>query len=395
MDMTSPATDSRLTPCSTDSLTDMPALAQVFDDDPTIESRADALFSDLLSLSRATEEERTRARETVDALGLSLQQESARQSQLLETPVRQLAVRAEDGGDVANALIDLKVQVEALDPAAFDLSPGWWSRLAGRLPFIGTPLKRYFSRYEAASTVIAAIVDSLDAGRKQLERDNITLKADQSDMRQLTEKLARAIEVGKQVDARLERAMAREHADDEDLCTFIQDRLLFPLRQRIMDLQQQLAVNQQGILTIEVILQNNRELIRGVDRATQVTVSALQIAVTLALSLAHQKVVLDKLDAVNRTTNDLIAGTASQLRTQGADIQARAAASQLDIDVLKRSFQDINAALDDIAGFRQQALPAMGQAVTEMTRLTDKAASRIDALAKSQGAGLRLEPDLN
>lgn len=392
MDMTSPAP---LAPCSTDSVVENPHPQQSIENDPTVQSRADALFTDLMSLSRSTDNDRTQARAIVDSLGQSLQKESARQSQLLQAPVRQLASRAEDGGEVANALIDLKVQVESLDPAGFDLSPGWWSRLAGRLPFIGTPLKRYFSRYEAASTVIAAIVDSLDAGRKQLERDNITLKADQSDMRQLTEKLARAIEVGKQVDAQLERSMEREHADDEDLCSFIQENLLFPLRQRIMDLQQQLAVNQQGILTIEVILQNNRELIRGVDRATQVTVSALQIAVTLALSLAHQKVVLDKIDAVNRTTDDLIAGTASQLRAQGADIQARAASSQLDLETLKRSFQDINAALDDIAGFRQQALPAMGEAVSEMTRLTDKAASRIDTLSESRGPKLRLEPDLN
>ncbi|MFL1484998.1 toxic anion resistance protein [Marinobacter sp. LN3S78] len=392
MDMTSPAP---LSPCSTDSVVENPHPLQSIENDPTVQSRADALFTDLLSLSRSTDKDRAQARATVDSLGHALQKESARQSQLLQAPVQQLAGRAEDGGEVANALIDLKVQVESLDPAGFDLSPGWWSRLAGRLPFIGTPLKRYFSRYESASTVIAAIVNSLDAGRKQLERDNITLKADQSDMRQLTDKLARAIEVGKQVDAQLERSMERDHAEDEDLCAFIQENLLFPLRQRIMDLQQQLAVNQQGILTIEVILQNNRELIRGVDRATQVTVSALQIAVTLALSLAHQKVVLDKIDAVNRTTDELIAGTASQLRAQGADIQARAASSQLDLETLKRSFQDINTALDDIAGFRQQALPAMGQAVSEMTRLTDKAASRIDTLSESRGSKLRLEPDLN
>ncbi|MFL1405035.1 toxic anion resistance protein [Marinobacter sp. M1N3S26] len=392
MDMTSPAP---LSPCSTDSVVENPHPLQSIENDPTVQSRADALFTDLLSLSRSTDKDRAQARATVDSLGHALQKESARQSQLLQAPVQQLAGRAEDGGEVANALIDLKVQVESLDPAGFDLSPGWWSRLAGRLPFIGTPLKRYFSRYESASTVIASIVNSLDAGRKQLERDNITLKADQSDMRQLTDKLARAIEVGKQVDAQLERSMERDHAEDEDLCAFIQENLLFPLRQRIMDLQQQLAVNQQGILTIEVILQNNRELIRGVDRATQVTVSALQIAVTLALSLAHQKVVLDKIDAVNRTTDELIAGTASQLRAQGADIQARAASSQLDLETLKRSFQDINTALDDIAGFRQQALPAMGQAVSEMTRLTDKAASRINTLSESRGSKLRLEPDLN
>lgn len=219
---------SALTPCSTSSLPDDVNVALAIEQDPAVHSRAEALVAELLQLSEAGDSDRSQAQATVEALGAGLQRESARQSQLLQAPVAQLANRAEDGGEVANALVDLKVQVESLDPSGFDLSPGWWSRLAGRLPFVGTPLKRYFSRYESASTVIAAIVDSLTAGKQQLQRDNITLKADQGDMRQLCEKLARAIETGKQMDAHLERAMEREYVNDDAMGAFIQEKLLFP-----------------------------------------------------------------------------------------------------------------------------------------------------------------------
>ena len=61
------------------------------------------------------------------------------------------------------------------------------------------------------------------------------------------------------------------------------------------------------------------------------------------------KIVLDKIDAVNRTTNRLIAQTASQLRTQGAAIHKQASSTQLDMETLKRAFVDLDAALDDIA----------------------------------------------
>jgi uncharacterized protein YaaN involved in tellurite resistance len=61
-----------------------------------------------------------------------------------------------------------------------------------------------------------------------------------------------------------------------------------------MDLQQQLVVNQQGVLSIDLIMRNNVELTRGVDRAINVTVSALQVAVTLALALANQRITLEK-----------------------------------------------------------------------------------------------------
>ena len=43
---------------------------------------------------------------------------------------------------------------------------------------------------------------------------------------------------------------------------------------------------------------------RGVDRSLDVTVNALQVAVTVALALANQKIVLDKVEAINKTTSD-------------------------------------------------------------------------------------------
>ncbi len=143
-----------------------------------------------------------------------------------------------------------------------------------------------------------------------------------------------------------------------DALKTIAEELLFLLRQRIQDLQQQL-VNQQGYLTTELVIRNNKELIRGVNCATQVMVNALQVAVTLALALANQKIVLDKLKAVNTTTENLIASTAERLKTQGAEIHKQASSTQLDVEVLKKAFDYIRAALDDISRYRQEAFPKM------------------------------------
>ena len=94
-------------------------------------------------------------------------------------------------------------------------------------------------------------------------------------------------------------------------------------------------------MAIDLIIRNNVELMRGVDRATNVTVSALQVAVTLALALANQRIMLDKIHAVNETTDKLIASTAERLRTQGAEIHKMAAGTSLNIDALKKAFADI------------------------------------------------------
>jgi len=262
--------------------------------------------------------------------------------------------------------------VEELDPGKLDLEAGWFTRLLGRIPGVGTPLKRYFSRYESASTVLDAIIRSLKDGQEQLKRDNITLLDDQKAMRALTHKLERAVKLGQLIDAKLVDGLETEIAETDPRHKFVQEELLFPLRQRIQDLQQQLLVNQQGFLTVEMIIRNNKELIRGVSRALNVTVSALQVAVTLALALANQKIVLEKVQAVSATTSDLIAGTAARLKTQGAEIHKQASATQLDIESLKKAFGDVREALEDISRYRREALPKMAERITAMDKLAEE-----------------------
>lgn len=225
----------------------------------------------------------------------------------------------------------------------------------------------------------------MEVRRETLERDNKTLAQDQVVMQKLTSQLNRLIEMGQLIDDKLSYKLEREISQEDARHKFISEELLFPLRQRVQDLQQQLVVNQQGILSIELIIRNNRELIRGVGRAINVTVSALQVAVTVALALANQKLVLDKIESLNRTTSNLIAGTASRLRTQGVEIHKQAASTSLDMEALKSSFNDISAAMDDIARYRQEALPQMAGQIQELSALSkagEEAIQRVRAGSK-------------
>jgi uncharacterized protein YaaN involved in tellurite resistance len=43
-----------------------------------------------------------------------------------------------------------------------------------------------------------------------------------------------------------------------------------------MDMDQMIGVNQQGIVSLNVVRQNNKVLINGIDRAKNVTITALQ-----------------------------------------------------------------------------------------------------------------------
>ena len=257
--------------------------------EPTDElrSQADAQVEQLLSIDPTDEDARTTAREAVDSMGRDLQTRSAGRSRMLQAPLKEISHNSEDGGEVAKSLSDLRIEVEKLDPSGLDTEAGWFTRAIGRIPGVGTPLKRYFMRYESSQTQIDAIVVSLEKGRDQLKRDNVTLDDDQKAMRELTHLLTDQIALAQALDASVVDKLATEITADDPRRQFVEEDILFALRQRTLDLQQQLAVNQQGVLAIEIIIRNNRELIRGVDRAIDVTVSALQVAVTVALALAH------------------------------------------------------------------------------------------------------------
>jgi uncharacterized protein YaaN involved in tellurite resistance len=393
-------TDSAATPTTTAptlnlSLDVQEARAEIVlpEPDPTDELRAqaNAQVEQLLSIDPTNEDARAAARDAVDSMGRDLQQRSATRSRMLQAPLKEISHGTEDGGEVAKSLSDLRIEVEKLDPSGLDTDAGWFTRAVGKIPGVGTPLKRYFMRYESSQTQIDAIVSSLEKGRDQLKRDNVTLGDDQKQMRELTHLLTDQIALAQALDAAVVDKLATEITADDPRRQFVEEDILFSLRQRTLDLQQQLAVNQQGVLAIEIIIRNNRELIRGVDRAIDVTISALQVAVTVALALAHQKIVLDKIEAINTTTSAMIAGTAERLKTQGTQIHQQASSTMLDMESLRTAFADIDTALDEISRYRREALPTMASTILELDQLTADSEAAIENMERGRTATTRID----
>ncbi len=348
-----------------------------------IDQEAENFANGLLKLSSSDLDGKENLKNAIETLGLKIQEEAAHKSKMLQAPIKELSRKSSEGSDVGNALLDLQMKVEDLDPNKINFDePGWFGRTLSLIPGIGKKMKKYFAKYQSSQTTINIIVNSLKNGKNQLIRDNDILKEDQKHMRNITFKLQKAITLGQTIDKKLDYKLQREIEAGSDIHKFVSDELLFPLRQRIMDLQQQLAVNQQGVLAIEIIIRNNKELIRGVDRALNVTVSALQTAVTVALALGHQKVVLSKIDALNTTTSNLIAGTAAKLKTQGVEIHKKASEGMLEMDKLKSAFTDINSAMEDISRFRQDALPRMAETILELDKMSVQSEKAIQKMEK-------------
>ena len=341
-----------------------------------LKAMTDQNVSALMDFDMDSLEERKSILKSMDEFGLDTIQKSSSKNALLEVTVGSLAKTGGEGGVVAKGLVELQREMKDLDPSLIDFTK------SGILGKFFNPLRGYFDKYQKADHVINDIIISLEKGRTTLKNDNTTLEIEELTLRDLTKKLAKEIEMGMMMDESIANQIeiAKSKNEDLDRIRFVSEEILFPLRQRIMDMQQMIVVNQQGIMAIEVIRRNNKELIRGVERAKNVTVSALRIATIVASALYNQKIVLKKIEALNATTNELISGTAKMLKEQGAQIHKQSMEANISVDTLKAAFTDTMDALDAISTYKQEALPKMKETIDQFKVLAEKGEKQIQIL---------------
>jgi uncharacterized protein YaaN involved in tellurite resistance len=316
--------------------------------------------------------------QSIESFGVETMKNSAEKSSLLQVSVGNFSKMGDEGGAVAKGLLDLQRELKDLDPSIIDFTK------TGLLGKLFNPLRAYFAKYQKADSVISDIVVSLEEGKITLKNDNITLEIEQQSLRDLTKKLSKEIELGIVMDESISTQIEAAKAKNEDIekIKFVTEEIQFPLRQRIMDMQQMIVVNQQGIMAIEVVIRNNKELIRGVERAKNVTISALKISAIVASALYNQKIVLKKIQMLNATTNELISGTSKMLKEQGAEIHKQSMETNISVETLKTAFADVMSALDAISTYKQEALPKMKETINQFKEMAEKGELQIQQLEK-------------
>jgi uncharacterized protein YaaN involved in tellurite resistance len=194
------------------------------------------------------------------------------------------------------------------------------------------------------------------------------------------------VHIGRKLDVELEAKAAALDAADPEKARVVREEMLFYTRQKVTDLLTQMAVNIQGYLALDMIRKNNLELMKGVDRATTTTVSALRTAVIVAQALANQKLVLDQIGALNTTTSNLIASTSELLRDQSSAIHQQAASSTVDLAKLQLAFNNIYQTMDTIADFKGKALSAMQTTVNTLTDEVARSRTYLDRVRRQEAA---------
>src|SRR6187402_3190928 len=309
-------------------------------------------------------------------------------NRFLDRPVR--AMDQESG--VGKDLSELRRTVEDLDPGRKGkLTP---RKLFGIIPFGGS-LKRYFDSYSSAQGHIQAILARLASGKDELLMDNAAIDVERVKLWEAMGKLEQMVHIAKTLDDRLEEEAANLDSVDPAKAKAIRETALFYVRQRTQDLLTQTAVSVQGYLALDLVKKNNVELVKGVDRASTTTVSALRTAVTVAQAMTNQRLVLQQITALNETTAGIIDSTGKLLKSQSAKIHEQAASSTIPMETLQRAFQNIYDTMDAVDTFKVKALANMKQTVDTLSTEVEKSKGYIArAEGQAQASRSAQEPSL-
>lgn len=285
---------------------------------------------------------------------------------------------------VSTSLLRLRRQVEDLDPAKQGdmFSP---HKLLGLLPFgAGDKLRDYFDKYRSSQHQIDSIITALYHGQDELQRDNASIEQEKINLWAVMGRLRQYSYLAQSLDSALTARIATIETTDPERAKVLKEDMLFSVRQKNQDLLTQLAVSVQGYLALDVIRRNNIELIKGVQRATTTTVSALRTAVIVAQALADQKLVLDQITALNTTTSNLIESTSEMLHQQSGAINEQAASATVDLAKLQAAFTNIYATMDEIDTFKVAALDTMQKTVTALTAEISKSQAYLDRVRANE-----------
>ena len=309
-------------------------------------------------------------------------------NRFLDRPVKAIDKDTGIGAD----LTELRRTVESLDPKEATKT----RKLLGIIPF-GNSVDRYFDKYRSSQTHISKILGSLANGKDELLMDNAAIDTERAGLWKTMHKLEQMVHISKSLDRQLEDKANELDATDPAKAKAIRESALFYTRQRTTDLLTQTAVTVQGYLALDLVKKNNVELVKGVDRASTTTVSALRTAVTVAQAMTNQKLVLQQITALNTTTAGMIDSTGEMLRTQTGAIHEQAASSTIPIETLQRAFQNIYETMDQIDRFKLQALENMKQTVNTLSSEVEKSKGYIARAegvnqAKLEGAPSPLTP---
>ena len=345
----------------------------------SVQSKADEFIAKIKAVNQNSSEASKLTNDIYSMANNEIQASGNLTNKVLDRPMKELKNGVvSSSSQVYTSLTDLRSTVESLDPTKMN---SFFTKIKvfnvnvpvpSFLPGVNR-LKSYAEQYESSQSVIDSICLSLDNSKDLLFRDIANFEVDKESLVKSIENLEYYLVMAKEIDAKLDAEVIQLKAIDPEKAKYLEQEMLFPARQKVLDISQRITLNMQALLIFNGLVKTNRELVRGIDRSKFITLSALKTAVMTALALNNQKQALNQIESLEKTTNNMLLKGSEMFKEQSADIYKRSANAAVDIETLKKSFQNVYTTLDNIAEFKSNALGNMKQLIETLEEETTKA----------------------
>ncbi len=251
-----------------------------------LQKAADQLTNWLLAIDPQDLKLVDQVRNALFELGAQEQTDYWRLNNRLIQPLQQLMADIDAGGQVSQLLEKLSQQVADMQPPNKRLS--WKERFMLLFSWRESAYQMWLDGFPGKRKNMVELTGQLKAEKKQLKRDNHILSGDHESLTAGLNKLVLSYDFASLLEQTL-KLNGRKSAINADLMAMIDNELLGPVQQRMMDLQQQILIARQAVMTIELIIKQNQSLIRDIDQTVMTTTAAIDVAAGVAMVNNNQK----------------------------------------------------------------------------------------------------------
>lgn len=309
-----------------------------------VDSKSSEIMNEIIDNDASDIIKRREITKRIDNYGVDTLKIAEERSKNFSTTVSKMTVDS-TSESLEQSIEKLEKEMKTVDPSLVD-----FSKISKGIGKLFNPITQYFKKLEQEDENIEGILNVLNSKRNILSNDNITLELEIDKIADTIQILNLEYDVGVKIKNQIESIIEEARKDDNNLekIKFYEDEVITPLEKKLYDIKQVIIVNEQSMLAMEIIRKNNKELIRNIDRIKNVTMVAINTAVMVAKSLYNQKVALNKIEALNNSTNDIISNTSDKLNQVSLDIANGINNAELSSDLLKQKFTDLYSLIEDV-----------------------------------------------
>lgn len=302
--------------------------------------------------------------DSIGSLGTKEQEKAGESLEALKRPVSDMMNNPNHS--LPDQLSKLKEVVGELEPNYLQQGKfkQFLSKVARR-----SPIEKYARRYQTVESEVDTIIEALLHGKDKLQEDTVMLHQLKGIAKERITGLSEQIELGKQLNSMLEEELKKpEWQEDPSPVQKGQQKVL----SRVKNMQQAVLVLQQSLASVDIIVENNDKLEEAIFNSITMTKNIITVTASIQLSLSNQRQVIDAVQNVNKTTEQMLLNNAEMLKSNTEETLKTLEEPAVAIETFRKAYEDVYSAIEMTEQSNERIINSSKKFISEMDELNQQ-----------------------